>query len=170
MTMAQAMGAEMDFSVEDENNAYMKDWVNSYLKPNLSATKVCYNTNGCWNNGHTKLKDGTIDYFSREGIGVGYNIITAVLNDGSFINIDAYRKNDIKNKFGVNIKDEYGLIFYFDINGAREPNTIGSDIFAVVYKNGTIVPAFSDRTKAQIEADCSSTGSGRACILKYLKQ
>ena len=109
--MAQAMGAEMDFSVEDENNAYMKDWFNSYLKPNLSATKVCYNTNGCWNNGHTKLKDGTIEEFSRYGTGVGLEIVTAILNDGSFINIDAYRKNDIKNKFGVNIKNEYGLIF-----------------------------------------------------------
>ena len=92
MTMAQAMGAEMDFAVEDENNAYMKDWVDSYLKPNLSATKVCYNTNGCWNKGSTKLKDGAV------------------------------------------------------------------------------VPAYSDSSKDKIESDCSNTGSGRACILKYLKQ
>ncbi len=168
MTMAKSMGLEQDFDVINDNDQNINDFFDTYLKPNLSTTKICYNSAGCWGSGYSKYKNGSNAEYATDGAGIGWNIVTAVLNDGTFINVDSYSKGTISREFGVDINSDNGLIFYVDINGAREPNTIGSDIFAFVYKDGSIVPAFSDRSKAQIEADCSSTSRGISCVNKYL--
>lgn len=170
MTVAKSLGSDMDFAVADQDMQNMRDWFDTFLKPSLSTTKVCYDSAGCWSEGLTKNKKGNDVVYSREGIGVGYQIITAVLNDGTFINIDAYDKSDIKNIFGVEVGEQKGLVVLFDINGARKPNTIGEDIFAVVYKDGGIVPAYNGATENIIKSDCSKSGTGYSCILKYLKQ
>lgn len=170
MTVAKSLGSDMDFAVVDQDMQNMRDWFDTFLKPSLSTTKVCYNTAGCWSKGDTKYKSGEVARYSRSGIGVGYSIITAVLNDGTFINIDAYDKGDIKNIFGVQIAEQKGLAIYFDINGAREPNTIGYDIFAVVYKDGGLVPAYNGAAEAKIASDCTKRGTGLSCVLKYLAQ
>ena len=168
--MAKSYGMDSDFSAADSNDANIKYWFDTFMKPALSTTKVCYDTAGCWNDGDTKNMNGSNVYYNRKGVGVGSNIITAVLNDGTFVNFDIYGKGSIKNYFGVDIDESNGLIIYFDINGGRKPNTLGKDIFAVVYKNETIVPAYSDATEEQIKQSCSKNGTGHSCIFKYLEQ
>lgn len=170
MTVAKSLGSDMDFTVVDQNTQNMCDWFDTFLKPSLSTTKVCYNTVGCWSKGDTKYKNGRVVPWSRRGKGIGDNTITAVLNDGTFINIDAYHKGDIKNTYGVEIAEQKGLVIYFDINGAREPNTVGDDIFAVVYQDGGLVPAYNGAAETKIASDCTKRGTGLSCVLKYLKQ
>ena len=144
-------------------------WFNTYMKPYLVTTKVCYNTAGCWNSGDTKLLNGNDSYFNRTGIGVGTNIITAILSDGTFINIDAYTiASELYTYFKVR-SDSPGIVILFDINGDKGPNMFGKDIFAAIFTNSGFVPSFIDATGAQIDSDCSGSGTGYSCIMKYLQ-
>ncbi|MCD7780114.1 MAG: type II secretion system GspH family protein [Candidatus Gastranaerophilales bacterium] len=170
MTRVKADGGDYIFDVVNDDDENMKNWYDTYLKNSLITTKVCYNTSGCWNEGDSYNLDGSTVYCNRTGIGIGANIITAVLNDGTFIVVDAYGKNSISSYFGVDIDTDSGLIMFFDINGSKKPNTLGKDIFAVVFTEDGLVPAYKSRTASQISSDCSSSGKGYSCIQKYLKQ
>jgi prepilin-type N-terminal cleavage/methylation domain-containing protein len=166
MTRVKADGGDMDFKVVNDNNSNIKSWYDTYLKNYLITTKVCYNQKGCWNTDNTKQLNGNIVNYNHPGFGVGDNIVTAILNDGTFINIDAYGTG-----YGFGVNSNSGtLIIFFDINGSKKPNTIGKDIFATVFTENGFVPAYKDKTKAQIDADCSSSGTGFSCIQKYLNK
>lgn len=171
MTFVKADGGDMIFEVDsDENLDTMRQWFDTYLKPRLITTKVCYNTKGCWNEKITKSLDGSTCRWNVTGVGIGSRIITAVLSDGTFINIDGHRRANLNSYFGVNFDEDYGIAVTFDINGAKEPNTIGKDIFVTVFTPDGIVPAYKDKTQAQINADCSNSGTGYSCINKYLRK
>jgi type II secretory pathway pseudopilin PulG len=169
LTRVKADGGDMDFEI-GENTTEIRNWYNTYLKKYLVTTKVCYNQKGCWNSGDTKALSGNIATFNQNGIGIGWNVVTAILNDGTFINVDAYGKADTNNRLGINTTANNTLAILFDINGNKKPNTIGKDIFVTVFTENGFVPAYKDRTEAQIDANCSSSGTGYSCIQKYLKE
>lgn len=166
MTLVKANGGDTIFEIKDADNDSIKEWFDTYLSPYLITTKVCYDQKGCWNEGDTKYLNGENTNWNRYGIGDGYNIITAVLNDGTFINIDVHTNG--MTTFGVDTDEKPAVVISFDINGARKPNVVGRDIFVFVFTKNGFVPAYKDRTKAQIESDCSKTGMGVSCINKYL--
>ncbi len=168
MTMAKAQGAEFDFEVANDSNKNMKDWYDKYLKA-LITMKTCYDKMGCWHEGDTKGLDGKNVYYNRPQIGVGANIITAVLNDGSFINIDAYGKASIYNYFGTRITENSGLVVFFDVNGARKPNVLGKDIYVVVFSENGLMPAWTDKSDAERKKDCSRQGQGYSCLNNILR-
>ena len=171
MTMVKANGGDYIFSVTgDEDLNLMKTWFNTYFKPYAYIQKVCYNTKGCWNEGDTYSLNGSVARWNQKGKGLGTNIITAVLNDGTFICIDGHRGYNLRDYFGVNITDQYGIAVTFDINGAKKPNTFGKDVFVTVFTEGGIVPAYKNKTKEQADKDCSKKGTGYSCIMKYLRQ
>lgn len=114
--------------------------------------------------------DGSVARWNQTGKGLGTNIITAVLNDGTFICIDGHRGYNLRDYFGVNITDQYGIGVTFDINGAKGPNTFGKDVFVTVFTEEGIVPAYKDKTKAEVDKDCAKSGTGYSCIMKYLTQ
>ena len=168
MTKVKAAGGDLEFEFIDNNTENMEEWFNKYLKNNLVVTKVCYNTSGCWNSGDTRYINGSLADQNRTGICVGDNCVTAVLNDGTFISINTW--NNAYYNFGINAgSSEIVMGLLFDINGEKEPNTFGKDVFVTVYTEDGFVPAFQDRTKADKETDCSS-GTGKACIHKYLNK
>ena len=169
MTRVKADGGDMIFDVVDQNTANIKQWYNEYLSNYLITTKVCYDSAGCWNLGDTKNYKGENATWNRRGVGVGINIVTAILNDGTYIDIDACGRGDIFNYFGVSINTQSSLALYFDINGSKPPNTIGKDIFVTVFTENGLVPAYKDKTAAQTDAECSKSGRGYSCIQKYLK-
>lgn len=169
MTRVKADGGDYIFDIDsDENLNTISSFFDNYLKSYLIISSVCYNTSGCWNDGDTKSLNGETARWNRNGIGIGSQIVTAVLNDGTFINIDGHKKGNITSYFGVNSSGNYGLVVSFDINGAKEPNTIGKDIFAAVFTADGFVPAYKDKTQEEINSDCSGTGTGYSCIHKYL--
>ena len=169
MTKVKAAGGVMDFDMENNSNQNIKSWYDTYLATNLVTTKTCYNTSGCWHNDDNLYLNGTESPGNRKGVGIGSNIVTAVLNDGTFINVNIYDASVITNRYGVNA-DSAGLLIFFDINGERKPNTIGRDVFAAVWTEDGFVPAYKDKTLQQKNTDCSSSGTGLACINKYLRQ
>ena len=167
MTVAKSEGADFDFTVADGSNQNMKDFYEKYLKA-LITMKTCYDQMGCWHEGDTKGLDGKNVYYNRPQVGVGSNIITAVLNDGSFINIDAYGKASIYNYFGTRINSTSGLVIFFDTNGAKKPNVLGKDIYVVVFSEHGVMPAWKDKTHAERAKDCSSQGQGYSCLNNVL--
>lgn len=176
-TLGQAMlwvkseGGSYDFETADGNDALLKKWYQTYLEPRLVTTKICYaTTKGCWNEGDSYFLNGSVASYNRTGVGIGNNIITAVLVDGALINIDGFSAADMRNTFGVNVSGNSGFVLYFDINGSKKPNTIGKDIFVTVFAENGFAPAFRDKTSAQIESDCSKSGKGVSCIMKYLRK
>lgn len=168
MTLVKADGGDMVFEVANDSDENMRNWFEEYLEPHIIKLKVCYNKSGCWNDGNTRNLNGSSVYYNRTGIGVGANIITVVLQDGTFLNIDAYGKASIAKYFGMDIETDNALVVFFDINGAKKPNMMGKDIFVTVFTENGLVPAWSDRLTQEREADCSSKGTGYACINKYL--
>ena len=169
LTLAQADGADFEIVERDHNLELITKTFDDFLKPYLSTIKVCYNQPGCWNSGDTKFKNGSNAYTNRTGIGVGTHIITAILNDGSFINFDAYGAASLYRYFGVRTNRTAGYIMYFDINGERGPNEVGKDIFVAVFAPDTgFVPAYRDKTHQENINDCKSRGTGISCINRYL--
>ncbi|MCD7879374.1 MAG: prepilin-type N-terminal cleavage/methylation domain-containing protein [Candidatus Gastranaerophilales bacterium] len=168
MTRVKADGGDTIFDIKNNNDEIISNWFNTYLKNYLITTKICYNEAGCWNEGDSYNLNGSTVYCNRKGIGIGTNIITAILNDGTFIIIDSYSEASIASYFGVDIDSNAGLIVFFDINGSKKPNTLGKDIFAAVWTKNGFVPAYANRTSSEIDKDCSSSGKGYSCIQKYL--
>lgn len=170
LTRARADGVQMDYEVSNNSDENMRQWFDTYIAKYFITTKICYDAAGCWNKGDSKYMNGSNAYCNRAGVGIGYNIISFILNDGTYVIIDSYSKGSILSYFGVNIDTNDGLIFYFDINGEKKPNVIGRDIFAVVWTENGLVPAYKDKTASQKSSDCSPSGTGMSCINKYLKQ
>lgn len=171
MIRVRATGADMMFEEVDGDAQKIAEWFDDYMAPFLVTTKVCYQSKGCWSEGTTKWYNGTNNTGSRSGIGLGSDIVSAVLNDGTFICIDAFSAADMRNSFGINAEGEAGFVVYFDINGKRKPNTIGKDIFIVVYSADVgFLPAYAHKPLTEINNDCSSSGKGISCVNKYLSK
>ena len=169
MTLASLSSSDnSEFSVVDGSDANMKQWFDRFLKPHLRVHKVCYNTAGCWNDGDTKYLNGSIVPWNRTGVGIGNGIITAILEDGTLINIDGYSKSDVLAHYGVEIPGNAGLVLFFDVNGKKAPNTAGKDIFATVFYDDTLVPAFSSKDDDAINASCTASGTGYSCLQKII--
>lgn len=171
-TLSQAMlytvAKDGDYSalgISDYDTQSIIDWYNYSLKKQLKITKECIDTGGCWAY-TTKALNGTVPGWHRPGIGLGYNIIVFNTVDGYSVDMDAYSKSD--STFGVNVKNDYVAV-YVDINGNKNPNTIGKDIFVFVFSEKGFVPAGRDRTDAAVNADCSNAGKGYFCFEKIIR-
>lgn len=174
MTMVRAQGGSPDLvEVRDDNMNDLRNWFDTYIKPNLITTKVCYNTQGCWYKNGVKLLNGNSGYVDNNtGRGWGWTIITVVLNDGTFVSIDPLANGNIRNRYKVNVNNDSGagLVVVFDINGDRGPNVMGKDIFMSVFTENGFIPAYTNATKTQIDQDCTSSGQGFSCLIKYLSK
>ncbi len=167
-----ANGEDYSYYTIKNDSPGMLDFYNTYLKKYLTVMKVCENqTEGCWNSNTTKTLKGTDFKYNHPGVSIGEGTMALVLNDGTFVQLDAYGDaNDFKTFFGVTKGSEPGMTIIFDINGEKNPNTIGKDIFAVLFlpEHG-IVPAFYGASDSEIASDCSKEGIGFACIQNYLQ-
>ena len=166
MTMYKAAGGDPNFSVIDANDDYMKNWFDTYLKPYLSLQKICYNSPGCWNQTGSFYLNGSTAQWSNVN-GIGSNIITAVLSDGTLIDLDVAGQGG--QLYGVVGSTGVTLFLYFDINGVKKPNMFGKDIFVTVYYKGNLVPAYYGSSMDAVKNDCKSTGKGASCIRLYLQ-
>jgi type II secretory pathway pseudopilin PulG len=164
-TRLKADGIDNDYVAVNVNS----ENITNYLANYLVTTKVCYFKKGCWNSGNTRYLNGDIVYSNRNGMGIGGNPITAILNDGTFIDLEVFSSGSINKYFGVTVKKDT-LAIFFDINGDKKPNVIGKDIFAAYWSDNGFVPAFKGKNQEAIEENCSNSGTGMACINKYLQK
>ena len=89
-TFARAAGADMEFEEVDKDQAKMNAWYDEFMRPRINTMKVCYDAPGCWNEKDTYYYNGQKIPENRAGIGIGNQIITAVLNDGTTVNMDMW--------------------------------------------------------------------------------
>ena len=148
--------------VADGSNQEMIDWFNNFLGQHLKVEQFCVNkTPGCWHQVYALngSKWG-------EANGTGSNILGFVTSKGARFIIDGYSAADIQNLFGVNM-DTSGMVFIFDANGATKPNTLGKDVFILVWTEKGLVPAGNDKTKDEVKQNCK-TGNGIWCLREII--
>lgn len=159
----------LDLDIPD-NLAGAKNWFNTFMQPHLKYSAVCYDTKGCWQDkGPTKTLNGKVAYCDRAGIGIGYNIITVKMLNGSNLDIDGFSPTDMKNFFGTKTNGT-SLAVYIDANGDKLPNVIGKDIFILVWTSDGLLPAGINESQETINKNCSkdATGvnAGYYCLMK----
>ncbi len=167
MTYVKINNGDLIFEEDiKDSQETVNSWFNEYLKPYIATTKICYDEEGCWAQEQVKYLNGSYNPNSRKGIGIGTKVVTAVLNDGTFIEVNSalYSFCDL---LKVNCKTNKGISIYFDINGDKGPNTIGKDIFVAVFTDNGLKPAYSEALD-EVETECSSKGRGYSCLIKYL--
>ena len=174
MKLVEVNGATPDMlGVRDDNMADLTVWFNEYIGNKLLHMKqACYNKKGCWSETGVKMMNKGNHPYNNVGIGWGHSVISVVLMDGSFVCIDPLANGNINYYYKVKVDNPSGagLVIAFDINGSKKPNTLGKDVFITVFTDKGYVPAYKNATKDQIEKDCSPSGQGFSCLMKYLSK
>ncbi len=163
---------DMSMLLKDEDANSQKEWFETYFAPYMKYSHVCYDEAGCWQKrGDNKNLAGNATQYNRKDIGIGLNVVTLKLNNGTNICLDVFDSlQELAYLFGVNAT-ENGLAIYIDTNGDSGPNVIGKDIYVLVYSpdNG-IVPAGIHKTNEEINKNCSSAEKGQNagyyCIMR----
>lgn len=159
--------------IQDNGSTFIglcSDWNNSCVmnlfKPYLSFSKFCLSGLGdgnCWHNLHTvramsgQIADANIWYSDSSGYA------SVILNDGVLIRFQNYRIDCTNYTMGglPNICGEIQA----DVNGFKEPNTLGKDIFLIHIMEKSVKPyGYEDGQ----QNSCSTSGSGMGCSRKYL--
>ena len=165
------MAENDDLALNSEVTEYtINDWFDTYFAPYIKYSRVCYDSAGCWQNfGPTKNLSGNTTYISRTGIGIGANIVTIKLTNGSNLILDSYGVKDLKQYMGLNVSHE-SLVIIIDANGDKRPNIIGKDIFFSVLTDKGLVPVGVDESNDTLNKNCSATATGvnagYYCLLK----
>lgn len=166
ITFVKTEGGDLYFDNPEDTQEEINEWYDIYLRRRLHTMKVCQGNvtqvKDCWT--QPKCLNGNCG-----GVGTGNAMVSAILTDGTTIMMDRWTPST----FGVISKygETDGIIFYFDINGSKAPNTIGKDIFVSVFiSQEGFVPAYRDRTRSEIDSNCSKSGNGVSCIMKYLNK
>lgn len=142
-------GYPNEWNVENADTAQQNTNFANYIKPYLKIVKDCGVQNNCIGyDSHQTIKRLNDREIGLNFANNGYNI---VLSDGTFVfittNSDKYCVSDGNNCATINV----------DLNGKKEPNTIGKDIFRIVKitPKGVDVPQNND--------DCRLNSSGWSC-------
>ena len=174
MNLVRVNGGTPDMlGVKDDDMQDLTAWFNEYINTKmLLMRKACFNEKGCWSKDGVKLLNKGSHAYNNKGIGWGHAVISFILADGSFVSIDPLANGNVNYYYKVKVNNPSGagLVLTFDINGEKGPNIMGKDVFVSVFTDKGYVPAYRDATKEQIEQDCSTSGQGFSCLMKYLKK
>lgn len=166
MKMANEEGAMGSIAVGN-NMDEMKEWFNTYFLPYIKTTSVCYDKAGCWSK---NVKRANGDKYTNS-IGCGAASISFVLYNGSYVCMD-----DLGDfRFGVKSKGTtIGILV--DVNGDKQPNVVGEDIFALQFYENELLPGGYHMTKDAVDKNCSKNCTddrpycGTACTVKAQRQ
>lgn len=142
-----------------------QDFFYNYLKPQIKTLKVCEEGNSsCWN--YKKYNKKT------QSISCGSGVLTFQTPDGYEFCIDTWSSHDaetVSNMFGIDLNGHSGsiVVLYADVNGQKQPNTLGKDVFVYVLNKKGLLPAGYSKTDDEIEAECKSTGY--YCFTKMMR-
>ena len=152
-----------DWGHSDDNSEGIYENFNQ-IKNHLNIIRECNDKDGCWSQDITKQPNGQNAY-AASARGIGDNIITFSLSDGTNVCLDYWNENDAKNRFGVtkNLLPST-LSVWVDVNGDKRPNTLGRDVYAFILTSNGLVPAGINNNSA----NCKTTGYD--CAAKHLKK
>lgn len=117
-----------DFPTTAGDTTQGMQFFDTYLAPYLSISKSCGTSSGCWIS--SKKPNG--DIYTSSGL-TSVSNIKYVLNDGMALSIYNYG-------YFLAPTTLRGLNIYVDINGAKNPNTFGKDVFSFVLVENAASP------------------------------
>ena len=155
-TLAQATNR----IIADEGNprADIGGWATStavllnLYKKHLSNSKICdAGTGGCFTQGVKRLNGTNANYDNKNNL---------ILADGTQISFP-----DIFNNCSNNDDGSYNVCAHInvDINGEKNPNTVGIDIFSFSLKENGLFPTGCDESNNQHCTKDTTNGWGCAC-------
>ena len=163
-------GPISDWNMVDGSCESMDEIV-SFYTPYLKTLKDCKQSEGCWATTTIKGLSGTtnrLDEFSGSFDCAKHSI---ALNDGTYIVFDIYGsfsdlgiENDFPNSNNTT------MVFFVDLNGAKNPNVVGKDIFTFALTKHGIVPAGMNNNSAKCSRELKDWNSGIDCAAKVLKE
>ena len=163
-------GPISDWNIVDGSCESMDEIV-SFYTPYLKTLKDCKQSKGCWATTTIKGLSGTtsrLDEFSGSFDCAKHSI---ALTDGTYIVFDIYGSLStfgIENDFPNNNNTTMG--FFVDLNGAKNPNVVGRDIFTFALTKHGIVPAGIHNNSAHCTRELKDWNSGIDCAAKVLKE
>ena len=163
-------GPISDWNMVDGSCESMDEIV-SFYTPYLKTLKDCKQSKGCWATTTIKGLGGTtsrLDEFSGSFDCAKHSI---ALTDGTYIVFDIYGSLStfgIENDFPNNNNTTMG--FFVDLNGAKNPNVVGRDIFTLALTKHGIVPAGIHNNSAHCTRELKDWNSGIDCAAKVLKE
>ena len=105
-----------------------------------------------------KLLNGQAPTYDQGNKGIGGNNVTFTTPDGFLISADVWAGDGVTAQLGVTTAFE-AIVMYVDINGKAKPNTVGKDIFVLVYTDERgLSPAGSDLGDDAVKTNCKGTG------------
>ena len=57
--------------------------------------------------------------------------------------------------------DHKTFVIFIDTNGDNPPNVVGKDIYVLVWKEGSLLPAGNDVSTDEVNKNCSMTATGQ---------
>ena len=171
LKMAESQDASVETLSDGDVNT-LKNWFKTYMEPNMKTVSVCYNTAGCWAKGGIKNLKGSQVYGDNPNIGIGGDIVTIRLTNGSNLNFDVYAVGNMNKIFGINTDKTNSFVIFIDANGDNPPNIVGKDIYVLIWKEGNLLPAGNDVSLDEIDKNCSisanGTNAGYYCARKIM--
>lgn len=150
-------GPANEWNVGNGDNSTTAVEITNYLKPYLKVLKDCGTALGCLEyTQKAKYLNGSTHPYNYDTSNKFYKMI---LQDGSYIWIRGPLNLYCNSSEGGN-SNTCGVV-YFDINGGKQPNTIGIDIFGLLITPFSIKPNISDT--------CYKNNEGWGC-LNYILQ
>ena len=149
-------GPANEWNVGNGYNSTTAVEITIYLKPYLKVLKDCGTASGCLEyTQNAKYLKGDVNDTNYDTNSKYYKMI---LQDGSYIWIRSSDSLYCNSKSGGH-SDSCGVVF-FDINGNKQPNTIGIDIFDMHITPYSVKPSL---------ASCDKNSEGWGC-LNYILQ
>ena len=153
---------------ETENGEYVywdtgyslgpKAYIEKYWLPYFNVLKVCNTHSEC---GYENNQPYTYMNGQKADNSLTYQIlrIPFITTDGILYSISVRAGNDATKDSSI----------FIDINGSKGPNIIGKDYFIFTRVAGKgILPQCYEKSKRDIDADCSSTGKGNCCAQRII--
>ena len=137
-----------------------KGVVHGYYKKKLVIAKECGYDEGCLEQRRYKYLNGgnSLDWESND------TYYKLVLSDGTQLILEEfYPACNVVG--GMSGEQDICMFMEVDLNGGKEPNTIGRDVFAFVLKKDGLYPVGIGR-----ENRCTTNYNGYNCAAKVLKE
>lgn len=164
-TLAQAVmkskfdnGPISEWYNRDTNNDAL-NFYEKYWKPYLQQSKQCKNSNECTYSSEMPWKYRNNNVYQWRFVEYEGTRTFFYLNDGVFVAVDA----------GSSTSRATIPQLVFDINGPKQPNTFGKDVFILELDNEKgVKPYCQNSTLETINNSCSKNHDGMCCLKKLM--
>lgn len=160
-------GSSEIWDIRDGNQASTRT-IFSYFEPYFRIVKKCDNVAGCWSDS-TKSLSGQAAHWSGVNY-LGYGYYGFILEDGTYLSLDLcltqyayfglpYNSNEMNTQF---------VLFFVDVNGNKNPNTVGKDVFGFAVGKEKIIPFGAGNNSANCNRSVNNYVAGYDCAYKVL--